>query len=178
MTELSNAVNAANPAILIFLSGLDYDTTLKPIPSAEDLGNRQKFTLSSFSYANKLVLELHNYQNEATSCSSMEDGLWNNGFRATYNTGIVNRMPVVLTEFGFDQNPTEHTKVYATCIRTLMQKWKTGWTVWVLSGSYYIRSGTQDFEEPWGLLNHDWSNWRSSGAIEALKGMVNVSLQG
>lgn len=175
MIGTANSVNAANKALLIFLSGLDFDTTLSPIPSAENLGNGQKFTLSSFPYANKLVLELHNYQNSATKCSDMENGLWNNGFRATYPSAV-NRMPVVLTEFGFAQTAEEHNKVYASCIRTLMQKWKTGWTVWVLSGSYYIRSGTQDYEESWGLLNHQWTDWRSPAAITALKGLVSASV--
>jgi len=27
-----------------------------------------------------------------------------------------------------------------------------GWMQWALAGSYYIRSGIQDFEEPWGEL--------------------------
>ncbi|PVH92854.1 glycoside hydrolase family 5 protein [Periconia macrospinosa] len=175
MTSLSTSVNAANPDILIFLSGLNYDTTLAPIPMADNLGNGQKFTLSSFPYAHKLVLELHNYQNSATSCSSMESGMWNGGFKAI-DASAVNRMPVVLTEFGFSQSGSDYTSVYASCIRSLMQKWKTGWTVWVLSGSYYIRSGTQDYEESWGLFNHQWTDWRSQGAINALKGLVTASV--
>lgn len=175
MISAANLVHAANPDILIFLSGLNFDTQLTPIPDAEDLGNGQRFRLSDFSYADKLVLELHNYQNSATSCSSIESGLWNAGFRATWPT-VVNRMPVVLTEFGFSQADSSYTSVYATCLRKLMPQWQTGWMVWALGGSYYIRSGTQDYEETWGLLNHDWSAWRRSEAIEALKGMVRETL--
>lgn len=169
------AVNAANPSLLIFLSGLDFDTKLTPIPWSDDLGDGQRFRLTDYSYANKLVLELHNYQNSATSCSSMESGLWDQGFRAT-GEKAVNRMPVVLTEFGFSNAGSDYQSVYATCIKKLMPQWKTGWMVWVLSGSYYIRSGTQDYEETWGLLNHGWSDWRSSDAITALKGMVDSTL--
>ncbi|KAH4264542.1 hypothetical protein HBH92_148860 [Parastagonospora nodorum] len=172
----ANAVNKANPNILIFLSGLDYDTKLNPIPSAEDLGNGKKFQLGDFAYKNKLVLELHNYQNDITNCGSMESGLWNNGFRATWPTAI-NKMPVVLTEFGFNQADNSYTKTYATCIKKLMPQWQTGWTVWVISGSYYIRSGTQDFEETWGLVNHDWSAWRNNDAINQLKAMVDETLK-
>ncbi|KAF1960616.1 glycosyl hydrolase family 5 protein-like protein/cellulase, partial [Byssothecium circinans] len=172
---LANSVNAANPNILIFLSGLDYDTKVTPLPNADDLGNGKKFLLTDFKYANKLVLELHNYQNSATNCGDIESGLWNNGFKAT-GEKPVNKMPVVLTEFGFSQAGSDYNGVYATCIKKLMPQWKTGWTVWVLSGSYYIRSGTQDYEETWGLLNHQWSDWRSSSAITALKGMIDASL--
>lgn len=175
MTDASDIVNAANPNILIFLSGLNFDTTLQPIPSAVDLGNGQKFLLTDFKYADKLVLELHNYQNSATDCGSIESGLWNNGFRATWPTNV-NYMPVLLTEFGFSNAGSDYNSVYATCLRKLMPQWKTGWMVWALGGSYYIRSGTQDYEETWGLLNHDWTAWRNQDAINALKGMVTSTL--
>ncbi|KAL6711054.1 hypothetical protein ACN47E_006929 [Coniothyrium glycines] len=167
----AGVVNAANPSLLIFLSGLDYDTNLTPLPDAQDLGNGARFRLTDYSYAKKLVLELHNYQNSATACSSIESGLWNAGFRATWPT-VVNRMPVVLTEFGFSQADSSYSGVYATCLKKLMPQWKTGWSVWALGGSYYIRSGTQDYDETWGLLNHDWSAWRNQNAITALKEMV------
>jgi hypothetical protein len=172
---VATAVNKANPNILIFLSGLDYDTKMSPIPTASDLGNGKKFLLSDFSYKNKLVIEMHNYQNDITDCGSMESGLWNNGFIATGKTPV-NRMPVVLTEFGFNNANSDYTKTYATCIKKLMPQWKTGWTVWEIGGSYYIRSGTQDYEETWGLLNHDWSAWRNEAAISALRGMVDATL--
>jgi hypothetical protein len=172
---VANAVNKANPNILVFLSGLDYDTKMSPIAGGEDLGNGKKFLLTDFKYKDKLVLELHNYQNSATNCGDIESGLWNNGFRAT-GTKAVNIMPVVLTEFGFSQADDSYTKTYATCLKKLMPQWKSGWMVWVISGSYYVRSGTQDFEEVWGLVNHQWSDWRSKNAITALKGMVDATL--
>ena len=168
-------VNAANPDILIFLSGLNFDTTLQPIPWADDLGNGKKFLLTDYKYADKLVLEMHNYQNSATDCGSIESGLWNNGFRAT-GEKAVNRMPVILTEFGFSQADNSYNGVYASCLRKLMPQWKSGWMVWALGGSYYIRSGTQDYEETWGLTNHNWTGWRNQAAINALKGMVSSTL--
>lgn len=172
----ADIVNAANPNILIFLSGLDYDTKLTPIPGGDDLGGGKKFRLSDFLYKDKLVLELHNYQTSAKKCSDIEGGLWDNGFRATY-PGVANRMPVVLTEFGFTQADKSYNGVYATCLHSLMVKWKTGWMVWAVSGSYYTRGGTQDYEETWGLLNHQWSDWRNKDAITALKGMVDDTLK-
>ncbi|KAI8931306.1 hypothetical protein NX059_011648 [Plenodomus lindquistii] len=172
MVRVADSVNAANADILIFLSGLNYDTTLQPIPTSDDLGNGKKFVLKDIKYSDKVVLELHNYQNSATNCGDMEGGLWNNGFRAT-SPNAVNQMPVVLTEFGFSQADNSYSGVYATCLKKLMPRWKTGWMVWALGGSYYIRSGTQDYEETWGLLSHDWSAWRSTDAIAALKEMVD-----
>ncbi|KAF2733022.1 glycosyl hydrolase family 5 protein-like protein/cellulase [Polyplosphaeria fusca] len=176
VTAAADIVNAANPDILIFLSGLDYDTTMSPIPGAGDLGGGKKFQLSNFKYANKLVMELHNYQNSATSCDSMKSGLWNNGFKAL-DASAVNQMPVTLTEFGFSQADSSYNGVYASCLRKIIPEWKAGWTVWVLAGSYYIRSGKSDYEEVWGLLNHQWTGWRSNSAINGLKAMVDASLK-
>lgn len=176
MMPVATAVNKANPSILIFLSGLDYDTKLSPIPTATDLGNGQKFLLSDFAYRNKLILELHNYQNDATNCGSIESGLWDNGFRATGDKAV-NRMPVVLTEFGYNHADNSYTKTYATCLKKLMPQWRTGWTMWEVGGSYYIRSGTQDYEETWGLLNHDWSGWRNAQAQAQLQAMVDETLR-
>lgn len=95
MTTAAKRVNAANPDALIFLSGLNYDTTLAPIPTASDLGNGVRFRLSDFSFANKLVLELHNYDTGATSCSALSGALWNAGFKAQNSSdpSIVTRCP-------------------------------------------------------------------------------------
>jgi hypothetical protein len=176
MVAASDLVNAANPGILIFFSGLDYDTTLSPIPGAGDLGGGKKFTKSSFKYADKLVLELHNYQNSATNCDSIKNGLYNNGFKAQ-DANAVNQMPVLLTEFGFSQADSSFSGVYASCLRKIIPEWDAGWMVWALGGSYYIRSGTQDYEETWGLLNHKWTDWRSSNAINGLRQMIEASLR-
>jgi hypothetical protein len=56
---------------------------------------------------------------------------------------------------------------------------KAGWTIWVLAGNYYIQSGTQDYEEGWGLLNHNWSAWRSPSYVDGakLRAMVRDTLR-
>ncbi|ORY10338.1 glycosyl hydrolase family 5 protein-like protein/cellulase [Clohesyomyces aquaticus] len=176
MVAAADLVNAANPKILIFFSGLDFDTTLSPIPGAGDLGGGKKFQKSSFKYVDKLVLELHNYQNSATSCDSMKSGLWNNGFKAL-DASSVNQMPVVLTEFGYSQTDSSYNGVYASCLRKIIPEWDAGWMIWVMAGSYYIRSGTQDYEESWGLVDHKWTGWRSASAIKGLQQMIDASLK-
>ncbi|KAF2746381.1 glycoside hydrolase family 5 protein [Sporormia fimetaria CBS 119925] len=172
----ANLVNAANPDILIFLSGLDYDTKLTPIRGAEDLGGGRRFQKSSFKYADELVLELNNYRTPASDCDSGKNGFWNNGFKAL-DASAKNRMLVVLTEFGFSQTNGFYYKVFATCMRRIIPEWDAGWAVWVLAGSYYIRAGTHDYEETWGLLNHDWSDWRRAQAITGLRQMLAASLK-
>ena len=152
MTSAADAVHAANPDALIYLSGLNYDTTLSPIPTGEDLGAGTKFSLSDFAYADKLVLELHNYDTEATSCADLSGALWNGGFNAqdSSDSSIVNVMPVVLTEFGFAQDESTWQSVYASCIREWIPEQQAGWMNWTISGSYYIREGTQDSDDTWG----------------------------
>jgi hypothetical protein len=166
----TTAIHNANPNILIFLSGLDFDTYITPVVQATALTpGSGKFSLNDFSgHANKIVLEIHNYNNDASSCSSLQSSLYNNGFQAMHkeDSMTVNVFPVVLSEFGFAQTEAESKRVYATCIASYLTQQKAGWFIWVISGSYYIRSGTQDYEESWGLLSHDWSNWRSQYYID------------
>ncbi|KAI1344339.1 glycoside hydrolase family 5 protein [Xylariaceae sp. FL0016] len=178
----SAAINKANPDIFIFLSGLDYDTWITPIVQGTSLSpGSAKYSAADFpGYANKLVLEIHNYNNDATSCSSLESTLYKNGFQAMHadDSATKNVFPVLLTEFGFAQTATEWKRTYATCIANYLAEQKAGWFIWVISGSYYIRSGTQDYEENWGLLSHDWSSWRSQAYIDGgLKPLVKSTVQ-
>ncbi|KAL2824264.1 glycoside hydrolase superfamily [Aspergillus cavernicola] len=179
MVSAAEIVNAANPNALIFLSGLNYDTTLAPIPTAADLGSGTRFRLSDFDFADKLVLELHTYDTGATSCANLSGALWNGGFKAldTNDAAVVNVMPVVLTEFGFNQEDSTWQSVYATCLRDWIPEQQAGWMVWTISGSYYIRQGTHDYDDTWGILDHTWSDWRNDDAIEqGLQLMVDGSL--
>ncbi|OTA90951.1 glycoside hydrolase family 5 protein [Hypoxylon sp. CO27-5] len=179
----TNAINSANPDVLIFLSGLDFDTYVTPVVQGTALTpGSDKFSTADFQgYSNKLVLEIHNYQNSASNCDSLKSSLYNSGFQALHadDSKTVNVFPVLLTEFGFDMTGNAWQGTYATCIASYLAEQKAGWFIWVVSGSYYIRSGTQDFEETWGLLKHDWSDWRSSAYIEGgLKPLAKATAQG
>jgi hypothetical protein len=152
MVENANQIHEANPDLLIYFSGLDYDTRLSPIPTGQDLGNGITFQKTDFEYADKIVLELHNYDRSATSCDDLTLGLWAAGFNAldTQNSSIVNTLPVQMTEFGFPQDDTTYNDVYASCLREWLPSLQAGWMVWVVAGSYYIRKGVQDDDELWG----------------------------
>ncbi|KAH8890505.1 glycoside hydrolase [Thozetella sp. PMI_491] len=156
------AINGANKDVLIFLSGLSFDTYLTPVVDGTALTpGTGKFSFADFpGYANKLVLEIHNYQNSVSNCSTLTSTLNTDGFNAM-TTSAVNQFPVMMTEFGFQMDATTWKGTYSTCLASYLPQRKAGWFIWVLAGSYYIRSGTQDYEETWGLLKHDWSDWRS-----------------
>lgn len=167
----ADAINKANPNVLIFLSGLDSDTTFEPVVQGEALKpGTATFNKDDFDgYADKLVLELHSYLNingpGPNDCNEVKDGLFTRGFQALTEDAH-NQSPIMLTEFGFGQDSRSTTAPYAQCLMDYLVDQKTGWMIWVLSGSYYVREGKQDFDEPWGLLTHDWSDWRAPDFIE------------
>lgn len=176
----SSAINSANPDVLIFLSGLNGDTDLQPVVDGTALlpSNATFQRLDFAGYEDKLVLELHSYDIviPVDACPLYNDGLFENGYSALKGNAA-NRFPVVMTEWGFAQDAsTWQHSTYATCVQNFLKNEVpgAGWMVWAIGGSYYIREGTQDSDEPWGLLNHDWSDWRSPDYIEGgLKPLVS-----
>ncbi|KAK6213206.1 beta-1 [Colletotrichum tabaci] len=173
----TDAVNGANPDVLIYLSGLNYDTTVAPVFRGTALtpGNAT-FSRADFDgYADKLVLEIHNYEGSIGSCASLRYNLYNRGFQAMNATdpATADVFPVALTEFGFNMNDATYQGVYSTCLAEYLPEARASFFIWVLVGSYYTRQGTQNFDESWGLLNVDWSAWRNPAYVEEqLKPMV------
>jgi hypothetical protein len=154
----ASGVSSVNPNLLIFLSGLGFDTDLSPIPIGGDLGNGKKFRTTDFQ-KNKVVLELHNYQNKADNCDNMKNGMLKGGWNALRTGGsIVNTLPVVMTEFGFLQDEKTASTVYATCLKDFLIAQHAGWHYWVLAGSYYLRQGKQDSDEQWGKQIANYNN--------------------
>ncbi|KAI2622055.1 glycoside hydrolase superfamily [Xylaria nigripes] len=169
------AIHSANPDVLIFLSGLDSDTTLTAIVQGTALSpSKQKFDRADFQgYGDdKLVLELHVYDNipstPTDNCSVITSRLVDAGFQTLSDNSAVNKFPLVVTEFGFPQSATTAQDPYASCLLNYFPSQHASWMIWELTGSYYIREGNKDQDENWGLLTHDWSSWRSPGFIDQL----------
>lgn len=218
MKKGAAAIHAANPDVLIFLSGLDGDTDLGPVvENTATIGNDngdddnningggKKFNPSHFAghgnMKKKLVLELHSYDivNPVVDCPTYNNDLLESGYSAMVGTvggggggngsssskdindnDNKNHFPVVMTEWGFTQDATTwQDNKYATCVLSFLRDEVpgAGWMVWAISGSYYVREGKQDYNEPWGLLNHDWSDWRSPEFIDGgLRPLVSITL--
>ena len=49
------------------------------------------------------------------------------------------------------------------------------WAVWALQGSYYIRQGTVNYDESYGLLDGQWKDWRNPKFPAKLGKMWNVT---
>lgn len=178
----ASAINSANPDVLVFLSGLNSDVDLGAVVQGTALTpGTDKFSLDDFDgFANRLVLELHNYEfTYATdNCTQLSNKLLDAGFSGL-SSSAKNQFPVIMTEFGFPQDATTWKGEYASCIAKFLQAQRAGWTIWVLAGSYYLREGAQDSDEPWGLLTHDWTDWRSPEYVDGgLMPLVKGSLAG
>ncbi|KAH7362391.1 cellulase family protein [Plectosphaerella cucumerina] len=183
MTDAAAIVNAADPDALVIYSGLNYDHELNPIIAMEPLGpsDPRVFDLADFSYADKIVFELHTYDNWMTNCTFFQHELYRRGFNAldvTAETTARNHAPVIFTEFGFAQNGTDYQGTYAQCLKDFITgderiggaariEGPIGWLQWSLGGSYYMREGVPDHDDWWALLNHDWSGWRNTTVLEA-----------
>ncbi|PSR87116.1 glycoside hydrolase superfamily [Coniella lustricola] len=180
----SKAIHDLNPDVLIFLSGLNGDTDLEPVVDGSPLiPSNTTFQRADFAgYDNKLVLELHSYDIllPVTDCLRYQEEIMQAGYStASDSREVANRFPMVMTEWGFKQdNTTWLENTYAICVQEFLgSRIGSGWMIWVLSGSYYSRKGNHDADESWGLLDHEWSAWRSPDYIEGgLKPLVKQTL--
>lgn len=154
MIPAAKAVSTANPDILIFFSGLNSDTNISPLVSGQDLGPGNRFDVETFTFADKIVLELHDYSWDQafSNCVQYDAALNSDGFYVLNMAApdVQNRLPVVMTEFGFA--PNTYTSLFAQCLKQFLISKHIGWTMWDISGSYYIRQGIQNYDEEWGKL--------------------------
>lgn len=180
MTGGADAIHKANADLLIFFSGQGYDSQLRPIFTGGPMGINVVFNNIQFDYANKIVLEVHDYDMDS-NCTEKQTKLLDNSFAALNDStpGIDTVYPVVMTEWGFQQSPDQYTAQYASCLREFLPQHEVGWMTWALAGSYYVRNGVTDMDEPWGLLDHEWKDWRCPDCItKGLQPMIQATLGG
>ncbi|XP_073006507.1 glycosyl hydrolase 5 family protein-like [Typha latifolia] len=157
MQKGAEAVHAANPNLLVILSGLDYD---------KDLGflHNNKMNLS---FTGKVVFELHWY-------GFSDGGDWKNGnLNDVCGMAVDNIMrkggflleqgwPLFLSEFGIDQGGANIAdNRFLSCFLSVAAELDLDWAVWALQGSYYIREGQLNYDETYGILSWDWCKARS-----------------
>ena len=187
MTAAADAVHAADPNALIFFSGLSYDTYIDPIPLGKTLngtkgtstaGKSARFVPDNFTWKNKIVLEIHKYDFEATQddCKTFKSKWYQKGFQALdpSNPQTKYLFPMVLSEWGFIHNGTYFKQTtYNNCTIEMVKDWQFSWMHWELAGSFYLQTRPgrtprtiQGLEEFWGLVNYDWSAVRSPVTLE------------
>lgn len=164
----ASAVHSANPDLLIPVGGVNYATDLSFLGS-------KSFDRSS--YGNKIVWEFHAYSWSygTTDCNALKTTLGQRvGYLLSQNQAYTG--PLWLSEFGWAQNnPSADEVAYFKCLASYMQSNDAEWSYWALMGSYYVRSGTVNFEETFGLLNRDWSGWRNASFPSTIGSMMQVT---
>ncbi|CAO2655748.1 Nn.00g045510.m01.CDS01 [Neocucurbitaria sp. VM-36] len=187
MTSAADAVHKADPDALIFFSGLSYDTYIDPIPLGKTLngtdgkasaGKTAKFEPNKFAYKDKIVLEIHKYDFEATqdNCTAFKSKWYQKGFQAVNpeDPSTKYTFPMVISEWGFIQNGTYWNQTtYAKCLIEMVKEYQVSWQHWEISGSFYLQTRPgrtpktiQGLEEAWGLLNYNWDAIRSPITLE------------
>lgn len=159
MQRGAETVHAANPNVLVILSGIGFDTDLL------FLRNRPV----SVSFSRKLVFELHWYG------FSDGHGAWVNenlnqvcGKISRQKTRMLDHgFPLFFSEFGMDERGTnEGDDRFLTCFLGWAAENDLDFALWSLQGSYYLRQGVKDMEEYFGLLDRSWSGIRNSTFLQ------------
>ncbi|KAL2328417.1 hypothetical protein Fmac_021844 [Flemingia macrophylla] len=164
MPKGAEAVHAANPDVLVILSGLSFDTDLSFL-------RNQGVNLS---FNGKLVFEVHWY--------SFSDGqAWASGnpnqVCSRVTGSVMSRAgflldqgwPLFVSEFGLDLRGTNvNDNRYLNCFMALVAQLDLDWALWTLVGSYYIRQGVVGMEEYFGVLTSDWAQVRNTTFLQRI----------
>lgn len=164
MQQGAEAVHAANPDVLVILSGLSYDLDLT------FLKNRPV----KLSFSGKLVFEVHWY--------GFTDGqAWVSGNPNQVCAQVVTNMmrrsgflldqgyPLFVSEFGADLRGTNvNDNRYLNCFLGWAAELDLDWAYWALVGSYYLREGVVGLNEYYGLYNWNWSEIRNSSFLQRI----------
>lgn len=195
-----DAIHAANPDLLVTVSGLQYDEDVSALSSHLDLrtayfynrndtgepsGEPVYFDPQQHPWGKNVVLEMHLYGStedpSAAGCEGIQAGLYARGANALgieKPSGCSNPSPnreckdpyhlypVILSEFGHAQDDSIYNDTLIPCLRDWTTKNKIGWAQWSLAGSYMTRQGTQDFDDTWAFMNHNWSDWRNQEVLD------------
>uniref|UniRef100_A0ACD5UQR1 Uncharacterized protein n=1 Tax=Avena sativa TaxID=4498 RepID=A0ACD5UQR1_AVESA len=170
MQQGAEAVHAANPDVLVILSGLDFDLTLSFLFSKQ----------VELSFTGKLVFEQHWYsfsdgtswehRNQNDACGVAVESLRAKGL-FLHEQG----WPLFFSEIGFDLSGT-HTgdNRYFTCFLSIAAEMDLDFAFWALQGSYCIREGVLAYDESYGLLSWDWCTARNPSFITRINSMQSA----
>ncbi|KAJ7628371.1 glycoside hydrolase family 5 protein [Roridomyces roridus] len=176
--EAGSTIHTNNPDLLVIVGGVN---------GGMDLSLLRSTSLDTGDWTSKRVWEFHAYSYSAlfsalgTDCSVVQSeyGLFA-GFVLVQGESYTG--PLWLSEFGVGQTGgpndgglSDADANYLTCLVQYMTNNDADWSVWGLQGSYYVRDGTINYEETWGLLNADWSATRNPQFLPLLGTMWDLT---
>lgn len=175
VTNGANAIHGANQDLLIVIGG-----TL----GATDFRFERTNPLDISTWAGKVVWEYHVYS-YSVGYSTGNCGVFTTeiGTAAGYllTQGEAYTGPLWLSEFGVgwtggaNSGLNDQDYAYLQCLAGYMEGNDADWSVWAVQGDYYVRDGTVSYDEGYGLLTSDWSDWRNPAWASLLGGMLNVT---
>ncbi|XP_042485936.1 glycosyl hydrolase 5 family protein-like [Macadamia integrifolia] len=169
MQKGANAVNAANPNVLVILSGLNSDNDLA------FLGGKKPVV----SFQDKLVFELHWYSfsdgpawtynsNKACAITTRDKMKRGGGFL------LQQGFPLFVSEFGVAQTGVNvGDNKYFSCFFSIAADLDWDWAIWTLGGSYYLREGIVNHGEIYSMLDENYDQPRNL----SLKNKITSGLQ-
>lgn len=164
MPRGAQTIHAANPNVLVLVSGLSYDqdfTFLKVKPV-------------NFKVNGKIVYEAHRYASSrgVQQCDSLTQDLLNrNGF-------LADNYPLFYTEFGINvANTSLGESMFIGCFMSYLAERDLDWSIWALQGDYYLRDGLHNPRETFGMLNQDWTSLQNPNFVQRLQ-LIQQKVQG
>ncbi|XP_070043849.1 glycosyl hydrolase 5 family protein-like [Nicotiana tomentosiformis] len=164
MQKGAEAVHAANPNVLVILSGLSFDKDLSFLHERP----------VNLTFSGKLVYEIHRYgftdgdtwsgDNPNQACGVVLNDMVSKG------TFVLEQgYPLFVSEFGVDQRGTNvNDNRYFNCFLGLAAELDFDWALWTLVGSYYLRDGVVGLNEYYGVLDWNWRDIRNSSFLERI----------
>ncbi|XP_074562894.1 glycosyl hydrolase 5 family protein-like [Curcuma longa] len=139
--------------------------------------------VTSFLFASKFVFEVHWYgftDGEAWVEGNTNDVCGSIVGRVNQQAGFLLdwNFPLILSEFGLDLRGTNtNDNRYFSCALAYATAQDMDWTLWALTGSYYLRSGVVDHDEMYGALSFDWSGSKSDAQMARIRS-IQLPFQG
>ncbi|KAL6882721.1 hypothetical protein ACP4OV_011411 [Aristida adscensionis] len=167
MQRGAEAVHAANPRVLVILSGLSFDNDLAFLNSRP----------VNLSFSGKAAFEVHWY-----SFSNGQEWRTGNANQvcARISASVARRAlylldqgwPVVLSEFGVDnRGGNANDNRYYGCAAAVAADLDLDWALWTLQGSYYLREGVLGLDEVYGVLDWAWCKPRNETALRRVRAL-------
>ncbi|CAL0325093.1 unnamed protein product [Lupinus luteus] len=167
MIQGAEAVHAANPDVLVILSGLSFDKDLSFIK------NRPV----NLSFKGKLVFETHWYgfsdgQAWLSGNPNQVCGQVAGNMKRSSGFLVDQGWPLFVSEFGIDLRGTNvNDNRYFSCFMAVAAELDLDFALWTLVGSYYFRQGVVGMEEFYGILNWDWTQVRNTSFLQRISAL-------
>ncbi|KAK7292629.1 hypothetical protein RJT34_15480 [Clitoria ternatea] len=164
MSKGALAIHKENPNVLVFISGLNYDTELQFLrtrPLNIDLGKKMVFETHLYSWSGIGTLKLKEIWTKQPLNRICHYSIRGLDERVGFLTTGKHAVPLVFTEFGFDQTGSSvEDNRFLTCLQTYLVRRDMDWGLWAFQGSYYVREDRVQVQESFGVMDATWFNLR------------------